>query len=344
MKNVWITLIVILLTFGLCACGSNNSDDSNNEESSKIVKAKDNLNGFWTDENLTTMSIDGETGYLVWGGTPYPCVVNKAEKNITVARYSWDDSDSVYSYEFVNGKLTMNTENEQSLNDTIVFVSDKEASLVKGKNTLDGDWTDLNITSISIDGTAGFLTWGGTDYTCTVDSQESILNVKAYSWDDSDVNYSYKFVNGRLRMDTSNEQALNRTLVFIPSEEADKIEKKESQEEAAAEEEKERKKSSAKPSIEGANELSDNYYIVGEDIEPGIYDFGPIADEDGEPYFSIDVYDSKEYYEQGEGDAEGTDYLDHYKSYYGEEVKKGVSLKKGNVLNVEYPGVLYKKQ
>lgn len=92
------------------------------------------------------------------------------------------------------------------------------------------------------------------------------------------------------------------------------------------------------------NKLSKNYYVVGEDIDPGIYDFGPAK---GEKHFSVKVYDSMKYFKQSPdydigGDSD--DYIDHYENYYGDTVEEGISLKKGNVLYVDYQGVVYKKQ
>ena len=45
----------------------------------------------------------------------------------------------------------------------------------------------------------------------------------------------------------------------------------------------------------------------------------------------------------GEKAEESDDFFDHCNNYYGDEVVKGISLKKGNVLYVGYEGVKYKK-
>lgn len=93
------------------------------------------------------------------------------------------------------------------------------------------------------------------------------------------------------------------------------------------------------------DELSENYYVVGEDIEAGTYDFGPV---DGEHYFDICIYDSMDYYKMsydyaGDQAKESDDFFEHSNDYYEDKVIKGVSLKKGNVLTVGYEGVKYKK-
>lgn len=336
-KKFIIGVLNFFLLFTLCACGSSN-----------MLNPKNSINGFWTDGDITKVAIEEERGFLVRGSTVYKCTVDTDEKTITVQDYSWDDSDTEFSYEFVNGELKLTTDNDQALGDsTLVLSKDKDTLSLQNKDDISGKWTNQNMTTLSIDGNSGFLTWGSSDYSCEVNPEEKTISVKEYSWDKSDVEYSYEFVYGRLILSTSNDQALSdSSILLIPQDVADRLETQNS-DQKDKEQKKTEEESSAKskePSIEGANELSSDYYVIGEDIEPGIYDFGPTIDEDGDEYFSIEIYDNKEYYDQSEGDAEGTDYLDHYKSYYGEDVQRGVSLKKGNVLVVDYHGVLYKKQ
>lgn len=93
------------------------------------------------------------------------------------------------------------------------------------------------------------------------------------------------------------------------------------------------------------DELQENYYVIGEDLETGTYDFGPMDDES---FFNIDIYDSMDYYKMsydydGERVEQSSDYYKHNESYFEDEVVKGISLKKGNVLTVDFRGVKYKK-
>ena len=90
----------------------------------------------------------------------------------------------------------------------------------------------------------------------------------------------------------------------------------------------------------GFKDLSKGYYIVGEDLEPGIYTFkssGVGSD------FNLYVYETMKYYKQSE-EGTGDEYFDHYESYYDPDDTKGISLRKGNVIEIGYDGIKYKKQ
>ena len=111
--------------------------------------------------------------------------------------------------------------------------------------------------------------------------------------------------------------------------------------EATAQKDKEEQEVKEKASKFGGTNLSgDQKVIVGQTIEPGIYSFAPAS---GEDYYSIDVYENETYYNQ---DKEGTssDYIDHYESYYGDEITEGGVLNDGMVIDIDYHGVQYKRQ
>lgn len=105
-------------------------------------------------------------------------------------------------------------------------------------------------------------------------------------------------------------------------------------------------KKSKTDTMKDAKPLSgDTYYVVGQDLPAGIYNFGP---KDGESDFSITVYENMDYFNQSPDsdnyDSNGSDYLDHSEDYYDEDGSKGVPLREGNVLYVGYEGVNYSKQ
>ena len=258
-----LSLLVICMSICLCSCSSN----SNNKGgvSNTNSKKADVLDGFWTDENMTTLVVDGNEAYINWGGTPYICTVDTKEKTITAKRFSWDQSDSVFSYEFINGKVKLDTDNDQSLKDTVVFVPDEDAIQIERTQSPDGEWSNRNMTTVSIDGKSGFLTWGGTDYSLSVDADKKIITVKGYSWSGKDIEYTYSFVQGRLLMDTENyDDALGSQILLLPLDVAKKMDKE--QEEKDKKEEK--KEDSEEEDAEIPNDgkevdwLSKEYVVV----------------------------------------------------------------------------------
>lgn len=106
------------------------------------------------------------------------------------------------------------------------------------------------------------------------------------------------------------------------------------------EEEKSQKAKEESSKFNGTNLAGDQYVVVGETLDPGIYSFAPVSGEDS---FDIDVFDNIDYYNQRENN-EGSDYVNHYENYYGDEVVEGIALRDGMVIDVGYNGVQYKKQ
>lgn len=340
-----IVLGIILTSFMMvmCSCGSGSNSSNENTTTTK-EEVRDTVQGFWYDEsNDILLSIDKENGYLAaWD--VYACNVDESEQTITIAGYATDDSDCVYSYQFVNGKLLLNTDSEAAHHETITFIPDEEeGDAISPKKTVDGEWSDGE-TTMSIENGSGFMTRLGSDFLCTYDKEKGIMTIDGFSYDDTAIDYKVTFVNGRLVLSAPENQrltAFEKTFVMIYPDELAKIEEKE---DAKKESTTEEETKGAGP-LKGGKTLSENYYVIGEDIDPGIYDFAPA---ENEIYFSASVYDSKKYYDEspdsGNYESDNTDYLDHSKDYYGETIEKGISLKTGNVLFVDYPGLQYRKQ
>ena len=96
-------------------------------------------------------------------------------------------------------------------------------------------------------------------------------------------------------------------------------------------------KPAATQNIENGMELS-GVYIVGEDEElpEGRYNIYPV---DGEEYFSVYIFESKEAYEKEDKDGYKTDYME---SFFDEQVK-GFKLKEGYVVEIKNYGAIFEK-
>lgn len=130
-----------------------------------------------------------------------------------------------------------------------------------------------------------------------------------------------------------------RVIYLEGSKELEEAQEKIDNEESAKEQEKNENSEKASK-FKGTVLAGDQYIVVGETLDPGIYSFAPVSGEDS---FDIDVFDNIDYYNQRENN-EGSDYVNHYENYYGDEVVEGIALRDGMVIDVGYDGVQYKKQ
>lgn len=80
------------------------------DENAVPVEDKESIDGKWTDQNETTISIDGEDGYCKWNWKEYPCSVNARKRTITVKEFAFDRSDVEYSYDLVYDTLLLDTD------------------------------------------------------------------------------------------------------------------------------------------------------------------------------------------------------------------------------------------
>ncbi len=210
-RNLFSICILLTLILLIPLCGNNTLYAKNNNEQS--------IDGVWTDDTKI-IAVDGSFGYLDCDDTIYKCLVDTKKQTITIKKYSWDDSDVIYSYDLINNKLVLDTDNEESMDDTLSFSHSDEALVDSQDLKIDGEWKRSHST-LSIDGKKGVLDWEGQPYKCSINTKKKILTIKKFSWDDSDSAYDYNLINGKLLINTDNKEALIDTMLLEVSDEAD---------------------------------------------------------------------------------------------------------------------------
>lgn len=255
MKKSGILIILgVIILLVLSSCGEKAGDNNNSDAADG-----DPINGIWTDDNRA-LAIDTTNGYMDWSGSIYKCDINLKEKTITAKKYSWDDSDVVYNYDLINDKLVLDTDNNKAIDETLSLELSEEKLADSSKLKLDGEWLDDNH-DLSLDGDKGIFEWGGEPYKCIVNSDDNTITIKKFSWDDSDPDYSYGFVNGKLLLYTENDKAIDNTMLLLEKSQYDKLPKKEE----SSEDEDEDKDDYDSDTEENEDESEDDT----DDSEPG---------------------------------------------------------------------------
>ena len=103
------------------------SDTLTFELSGKELKNSESmqLDGEWYINN-DVLTIDGEKGLLETDYDPYKCEVDTKGKTITINNYSWDDSDPVYNYTLINGKLLLCSDSKEAFDKTMLLLTKDE--------------------------------------------------------------------------------------------------------------------------------------------------------------------------------------------------------------------------
>ncbi len=99
------------------------------------------------------LSIDGEKGLLENDINSYKCGIDSENKTITINKYSWNDSDTSYKYQIINGKLLLWSDNKEAFDKSLLFYTKEEFDALPKDDSSDEeeDLEDVDVENDEVD-------------------------------------------------------------------------------------------------------------------------------------------------------------------------------------------------